>query len=90
MAVARGDDDRGALLELRERRIREVREAAKIGNSVSIATTQPATMMRLRPMRSDNRPNTTKNGVPINSAIPTSMYDRPKSTFNVFCRKNSA
>ena len=47
-------------------------------------------MMRLRPIRSESRPKTTKNGVPSASAAATSGYASRQSRFSGFCRKVSA
>src|SRR4051812_42305560 len=45
--------------------------APNTGKYVSAASRQPAMMIGLRPILSDNAPNTTKNGVPITSDTAT-------------------
>ena len=47
-------------------------------------------MIGLRPILSDSEPNTTKNGVPINSAMAIRMLAVDASTLSTLCRKNSA
>ena len=50
----------------------------------------PAIMTFRRPILSDSAPNTVKNGMPISTAIATTIDDFTRSTFMICCMKASA
>ncbi len=47
----------------------------------------PASMIFLRPMRSESAPKNTKNGMPSASAEAITIVAVMNGTFSVFCRK---
>ena len=62
----------------------------KIGKKVSAAIRQPARMIGLRPILSDNAPNTMKKPVPSSSDHAISRFAVKASTLRIDCMKNSA
>ena len=60
---------------------------AKIGKYVTAARRHPAMMIFFRPMRSDSRPKTMKNGVASASAMRMIKEASVASMFNDVCMK---
>src|SRR6202047_5188351 len=61
----------------------------KIGKKVRAAIRQPARMIGLRPILSDNAPNTMKKPVPNNSDHAIRRVAGEPSTFRIDCRKKN-